>query len=157
MSEAIYGMRGRNNSRRWSAAKRAAFLDMLAMTCNVRAAAAAAAGGVFVQTAYRWRRRDMDFAAAWSEALALGYETLEMALVGHALAGDTSETVDTGGAAPVAVELAIRLLTRHRDAPGKPKRFSGSKRVYADQDDSDRAILAKLAVIEARRAKMAKA
>ena len=142
MSEAIYGMRGRNNSRRWSAAKRAAFLDMLAMTCNVRAAAAAAAGGVFVQTAYRWRRRDMDFAAAWSEALALGYETLEMALVGHAL---------------VAVELAIRLLTRHRDAPGKPKRFSGSKRVYADQDDSDRAILAKLAVIEARRAKMAKA
>ena len=145
----------RDDPRHWPAAKREAFFDMLSVTCNVRAAAAA--GGVTVWTAYKWRRRDLAFAAEWSEALARGYEALEMALVGQALAGDTSDTIHGAAATPVAVELAFKLLTRHRAAPGKPKRFGVSIRIYADKDDSDRAILAKLAASEARRARRSKA
>jgi len=154
MSKVVQKAPQRQYLRHWPAAKRAAFLDTLSMTCNARLAAVA--GGVCVRNAYKWRRRDPAFAAEWSEALALGYEALEMALVGQALAGDTGETIHGAAAAPVAVELAFKLLTRHRDAPGKPGRVTGPKRDYADKDDSDRAILAKLAAIEARRAKRAK-
>ncbi|QKR98746.1 hypothetical protein F9288_03130 [Sphingomonas sp. CL5.1] len=144
--------------RRWPAADREAFLDHLAATCNVKTAAAA--GGVTGQTALRWRRHDPDFAQAWSEALALGYEMLETRLVGHALAGERGGTLagdDDGALPPVAVELALKLLTYHRNAPGKPHRRTGPKRAYAEKDDSDRAILAKLAQIEKARAKRAAA
>ncbi|MCW6532287.1 hypothetical protein [Sphingomonas lycopersici] len=144
----------RDDPRHWPAAKREAFFDMLSVTCNVTAAATA--GGVTARTAYRWRRRDADFAAQWSEALALGYEVLELALVGQALAGDDRDAIDRGGAPPVSVDLALKLLAQHRHAPGKPGRRAARTPGYAVPEDSDRAILAKLAVIEARRAKQAK-
>lgn len=145
---------GNGGHPKWPAAQREAFLDCLAATCNVLEAAAA--GGVNVRTVHKWRRKDAAFAQAWSEALVLGYEMLETRLVGHALGGEAGDMVAGHGPLPaISVEMALRLLTRHRDAPGKPRRANGFPRRYADKDDSDRAILAKLAQIEARRAKAA--
>lgn len=148
------GAKGNGGFPRWSEAGREAFLDCLAATCNV--AASAVAGGVSERTVHKWRRKDAAFAQAWGEALALGYEMLETRLVGHALAGEQGGTIAGGEAMPpVSVEMAFKLLSRHRDAPGKPRRATGFPRRYADKDDTDRVILARLAQIEARRAKMA--
>lgn len=145
---------GNGGHPRWPEVQREAFLDCLAATCNV--AASVAAGGVNERTVHKWRRKDAAFAQAWSEALALGYEMLETRLVGHALGGEQGDMVAGGDMLPpVSVEMAFKLLTRHRDAPGKPRRANGIPRRYADKDDSDRTILAKLAQIEKRRAKAA--
>lgn len=150
MEAAVHPMRV--DSRSWPAAGREAFLDHLAATCNVREAAAA--GGVCPKTAHKWRRQDAEFARAWSEALALGYQMLETLLVGHALAAREGRAIEGDEVMPpVALNLALTLLSRHRDAPGRPRHKVGAPRAYADRDDTDRAILAKLAQIEKRRAK----
>ncbi|MFW2850571.1 hypothetical protein ACM61V_01410 [Sphingomonas sp. TX0543] len=136
---------------KWPAAQREAFLDCLSASCNVKAAAVA--GGVHVATVHRWRRQDPAFAQAWGEALALGYEMLETRLLGHALGGEPGDMIAGADPLPaISVDLSIKLLSRHREATGRPRRATGPTRRYADQDDSDRAILAKLAQIEARRA-----
>lgn len=56
-----------------------AFLMALAATCNVRLSAAAA--GAVEAAFYRRRRRDPGFAREWDEALKMGYERLEAALI----------------------------------------------------------------------------
>lgn len=69
----------------WTQARRKLFLETLAATCNVTAATAAA--GMKGKTAYELRKRDPAFAALWQEALEMGYETLERALLRGALEG----------------------------------------------------------------------
>lgn len=88
----------------WTKKARRVFLATLAETCNVRASAEAA--GMRGKAPYDLRQRDPDFGALWQQALAIGYERLEEALLRHALttinAIDVGETVaevaaDTGG------------------------------------------------------------
>ena len=113
--------------------------------------------GVTTGAVYIVRRREPDFAAAWEEALALGYTMLETLLVGQALAGDEGADISTGALPQVgslSVDLALRLLTAHRNASGKPNR-PGPKRQFATPDDSDTALITRLAQIEARRAQRA--
>lgn len=69
----------------WTKARRKRFLDVLATTCNVTTATAAA--GMKGKSAYDLRKRDPAFAALWQDALALGYETLEQAVLRGALEG----------------------------------------------------------------------
>jgi hypothetical protein len=136
---------------RWTAKMRASFLDHLAATCNVKASAEFI--GVDPVSVYVLRRRDAKFADAWAEALALGYEMLETLLVGHALSGDAADVLNCGAEArsgPVTVDLALRLLSMHRDATGKPRR-GGPARQFATADDTDAVLMKKLAAIEARR------
>jgi hypothetical protein len=141
---------------RWTKAMRAVFLDHLAATCNVKQAAWAI--GVEPCSVYLLRRREPAFADAWGEALALGYEMLETQLVGHALAGgDPDGVLDNGAdtrAGPITVELALKLLTLHRGRDGKPRR-GGPAPQYASRDDTDTVLLAKLADLEAKRARAA--
>lgn len=135
---------------RWTAKMRAAFLDHLAATCNVKASAGFI--GVDPVSVYVLRRREPQFATAWSEALALGYEMLETQLVGHALAGDETDMLTNGAQTrmgPISVDLALRLLTFHRNAAGKPHR-GGPPRHFAQPEETDRVLLRKLAAIEAR-------
>ena len=54
----------------WTSAKRGAFLDELAASCNVTRAAAAA--GMGRDAAYGLRRRDPVFAEAWAAAIEQG-------------------------------------------------------------------------------------
>jgi hypothetical protein len=138
---------------RWTTKMRESFLDHLAATCNVKASAAFI--GVDPVSVYALRRRDAKFADAWGEALALGHEMLETLLVGQALSGDTGEMLNCGAeprSGPVNVDLAMRLLTMHRNAEGKPKR-GGPKRQFADPEETDKVLMKKLAAIEARRAR----
>ncbi len=135
----------------WSAAMRAAFLDHLASTCNV--ASAAEAAHVSKTSVYQIRRRDADFAAQWEEALALGYQMVETRLIGHVLAGLTwSDAMGAEGEAPgLDFDAALRLLSQHRNAAAKPHK--GRKPTFAAPDDTDRVLLERLRVIEARRAR----
>src|SRR3546814_4097149 len=74
----------------FTAAARRTFLDALAATCNVTLAARAA--GFPVRPCYRWRHQHAAFAEAWQEALAIGYDRLETALLDYALARSEEHT-----------------------------------------------------------------
>ena len=63
------------------------FLELLAETSNVTAAATAAS--LSTGTIYRLRREDPAFARRWFAALAEGYDNLEMELLGPLRAGDS--------------------------------------------------------------------
>lgn len=80
----------------WTRARRKRFLDVLATTCNVTTATAAA--GMKGKSAYDLRKRDPAFAALWQEALALGYETLERAVLRGALAGVNAIAIEGAAA-----------------------------------------------------------
>ena len=98
----------------WSRAKRAAFLDHLAGSCNVRESAAAA--GVAPVSIYELRRKDARFAAEWHEALLAGYQLLETELVGYALAGGNATQDIAGATRRIDVDIALKLLSQHRNA-----------------------------------------
>lgn len=129
------------------------FLDHLAATCDINAAAATIK--VDPESVHGLRRSDPAFGAAWGEALAAGYEMLETRLVGHALAGGGREIAGaTGRAGPIDAELALRLLSEHRGtatgATGRARRGGATARV-ASREQTDAAILRKLAQIERAR------
>ena len=141
---------------RWTKTMRETFLDHLAATCNVREAAAVI--GVIPGSVYSLRRREPKFAAAWEEALALGYQMLETRVVGHVLAGGTRHDplgcgVDSN-LGPIDFESALRLLVAHRNAPGKP-RTHGRGPQFATRDETDVMLLKRLKAIELRRAREA--
>lgn len=104
----IGGAKGRQcqltrvSGRQWTAARRQAFLDSLAQTCNVTMAVAAA--GMGTTAVYQLRKTDPAFAGLWQEALALGYERLETALLQHALVGVNA--------------LEVRAVSAEDAAPG---------------------------------------
>lgn len=139
---------------RWTARRKAAFLDHLAATCNVRDAAAAI--GVAPGSLYKLRRRDAAFAQAWREAVQLGYDMLETVVLGHVLSGRRERTIDAAYG-PIDLDEALRLLTRHGDAlKGKPAK-GGARIQYATRAQTDTAILKKLDALDraAARAKAA--
>lgn len=138
--------------------KKSAFLHVLAETCNVTRAAAAI--GVARITVYEWRDNDLEFAAAWDKAKAVGVEGLEDEAHRRAFEG-TDRPVFYQGAECGAVReysdtLAIFLLKAH-----KPDRYrensklelSGPNDGPVQVDDGEAAArLAKLlALAQARR------
>jgi hypothetical protein len=101
----------------WTPAKRNQFLAELAQTSNVRASARAVE--LSEPGAYKLRRRDPAFAAAWGEALCEGYTKLEMLLLQRALAGLDGDVVaasDSGKLAALSERALFSLLTHHRQA-----------------------------------------
>lgn len=82
----------RRIERGWTAKRRKAFLDVLAASANVRLAADAA--GAHPSSAYQLRQRDAAFAGLWAEAMALGYETIEQALIERARGGANAVEID---------------------------------------------------------------
>ena len=67
----------------WTPAKRAAFLEHLAATCNI--AASARAVGMAPRGAHALKARDAVFAADWAAAIEAAYATLEARLLAYAL------------------------------------------------------------------------
>lgn len=101
---------------------RRAFLDKLAQTSNVPAAARVA--GVTESEAYAARRRSQRFASEWQDALAEGYEHLEMALLYRLRTGELKQT--SGSKRRIRTyDLAtgIRMLSlfRERSEMGQPE------------------------------------
>lgn len=151
--------------------RRAAFLQALRATCNVRAARLAA--GVGSGTIYRHYHEDAAFREAWREALAEGRMHLEMAMIGAGRAlfdgdwfGGGEDAAAPGGEGAVSAvgkaavaagdiagmdaKTALQLLRLHRpvDAGGR-RRGRGVK--PADADATRREILAKVAAVRAAR------
>ena len=126
---------------RWSKAMKGAFLDHLAASGDV-AQAARAIGRAPLQ-AYALYRRDARFRADWQEAVAAGYQLLEIRLIGQALTG--------GSDAPApAAQFALQLLQLQRGG-AKPPRAKPPPRLPTPEE-TDAAILKKLAAIERRKA-----
>lgn len=133
--------------------RRKTFLNTLAATCNV--ALSAAAAGVCGSTVYDARRRDPAFAALWQEALAIGYERLEAALMARALGTDGAVPADFGDADPATIlpegeidtQLGMQLLARHRAAAqGKPRAARPAVHV-ATAEETTATLVKKLAIL----------
>lgn len=145
----------------WTKAKRELFLATLAGTCNVKTAAAAA--GMTPSGVYQLRKRDPAFGDLWAEALGLGYERLEIAVLEHALIGvnaiDIGEAIEAadaeGAVAPApdlvtagALQLAMALLTKHRQTvDGKPVTKRGPR---PTPEETDAALKKQLDALERR-------
>lgn len=135
---------------RWTAAKRTAFLDLLAATGNI--AATCRELDIWPSAAYKLRRTDTDFASAWTRAIRTGYDRLEAMLLAKAgaAAEDAEATVDAGA---IDTALALQMLrlreARQRaQAAGTAKLQNRVKR--ATPEETDAAILKQLAVLDRR-------
>jgi hypothetical protein len=141
--------RKRTKANGWTKARRGTFLEELARSCNVYRAHAAA--GMGEGSAYRLRRRDPLFAKQWQEALELGYERLEMALVRRALEA-VGELVLDESKEPVekmSVTEAIGLLRQHRasvERGGAVGRRSRPCEV-ATQEETDAVLIKRIGMV----------
>lgn len=140
----------RRATKGWTQGRREQFLDHVAATCNVRAAAEAI--GLSQNSVYALRRRDPAFAAQWRMALLAGYDRLEEMLLAKAIAvldgvavGDPDRVV-TGA---ISVEQAIKLLDRHRSIV---KGGSGHReqRFRATQAETDAVLIARIKAMRGR-------
>ena len=138
---------------RWNARMKAEFLDTLAATANVIAAAKAI--GVDPVSVYALRRRDPAFLAEWALALEQGYQLIETLLVGHVLAssGAAVPIPCPDERAPLDFDTALRVLSHHRATVcGRARTRRGGPKVQrAGDDETNAAILKKLAAIEKAR------
>jgi len=105
------------SAKSWSKAKGDEFLQVLGETCNV--SQACRASGLGMTQAYRRRKADARFRAAWNERIAIGYQRLEAVLLDRAFNG--TERVITkrdGGEERVREypnQIALHLLKMHRE------------------------------------------
>lgn len=149
MTKTISARRASQRHDSWTPKRRGKFLDVLARTANVRAAAEAAGKGKC--TAYTLRRRDPDFARAWEEALTSAMDELEAVAFERARDGVEKVVVRAGGT-PVTIReysdrLLMFMLSRRR-----PQAYAA---LAVDEEDEEltlyRAVEARVAMIEARR------
>lgn len=127
----------------WTPAVRAAFLDVLAATCNVTMACQAV--GRAMTGARALKRRDGEFARLWAEAIAAGRERLEEELIACAL-GEVASGDNPEGERPEPppakfdADLAIKVLQlqggsrQGKRPPGRPP----------SQTEIDAALMARL-------------
>jgi hypothetical protein len=105
------------SKRDWSRAKEEAYVNALAETCNFTAAAAAA--GVSTGSAWKRRKTNAAFRASCREAVAAGYQRLELALLDRALNGSEKIVTRKDGSEERVREypnaVALTLLRLHRD------------------------------------------
>lgn len=114
---------GRSTKR--TPARRAAFLDALAATKNVRLAAAVADASV--RSFYAWRRDDPDFGAAWEAALETAGDILEEEAVRRAMEALGRRVLLRGlelaqSSAPHAPGVASRRLPQLLQQPDEDPR-----------------------------------
>ena len=104
-------------TRDWSIEKANAFLAVLRDTCNV--SEACRTSGVPVTVAYRRRKMDAAFRAAWNESIAIGYQRLEALLLDRAFNGTEKVFTRKDGSEERVREypnqIALHLLKMHRE------------------------------------------
>lgn len=122
------------------------FLEVLAETSNVTAAAETA--GIAPGTIYRLRRGDPGFARRWYAALAEGYDNLEMELLGRLRAGEGADAGGGGGASKSRFDTAtaLRCLTAHRESVAREK----GRRTLAEEATTIASINAKIDALRTR-------
>ena len=100
----------------WTPAKRAAFLEHLAGTCNI--AASARAVGMAPRGAHSLKARDAVFAADWARAIEAAYETLEVRLLAYALGeveGESEREAEAEAEAEADGDAEAELRGAHFD------------------------------------------
>ncbi len=101
----------------WTKAKQAEFLSVLAETCNVTRACEQS--GISVTHAYRKRKADAGFRAAWIEAVAAAYQRVELVLLDRAFNGTEKVVTRRDGSEErmreYSNQLGLTLLKMHRD------------------------------------------
>ncbi|MDT8759238.1 hypothetical protein MZO42_11070 [Sphingomonas psychrotolerans] len=163
------GQRQQRKPRRplFSARRRQRFLDALALTCNVRVAAAHA--GVVTSTVYRHRAQDPQFVAQWRQALEAGYDRLETLVLEHGGAGMPLEPADPERAAaemqaeaqggtgvalpPFDFARAMELLRHHRMSRHAAGIAHGQQRRAATREETNAALAKAIAAAEKRMGK----
>ena len=138
----------RTSAKRWSQAAEARFLEELAATANVRAAAAAA--GFSTTAIYRRRMKWPGFARAWDACLEQGFVRIETQLIELATDSLRVDAIRGDGPAPaMSVEQALNLLKLHRAAVrgGPPQRYD-AQATAPDPDRARASILRKIEAIE---------
>lgn len=104
--------------RDWSQAKAREFLSVLAETCNV--SEACRRSGIPMTVAYRRRKMDAGFRAAWQEAIAAAYQRLELVLLDRAFNGTEKLIKRKDGSEERMLEysnqLGLTLLKMHRES-----------------------------------------
>ncbi len=92
------------------------FLKNLSISSHVTASAKAA--GVSLSTVYLWRNRDPEFQCRWAEALAAGYELLEIELLDRARNGSERHIFHAGERVATVRHfndgLGVKLLLAHK-------------------------------------------
>jgi hypothetical protein len=103
--------------RDWSRAKADAFLKVLGETCNV--SEACRRSKVPMTVAYRRRKMDAGFRAAWAETIADAYRRLELVLLERAFNGTERVVTKRDGSEERMREypnhIALKLLQMHRE------------------------------------------
>jgi hypothetical protein len=148
--------RRKPHPRGFTVQRRQRFLDALALTCNVKRAAAFA--GVSQCTVYKHRGRDPQFVAQWREALEAGYDRLEMLALEHGGAGVALEPADPERAeAEMGEELppfdfakAMELLRHHRASRHGHKAARGKQRRMATREETNAALAKAIAAARKR-------
>ena len=128
---------------------REVFLAELAVTSNVSAAARKARTPT--ATVYKARREEAEFNRRWQQALAEGYDNLEMDLLRRLRIGELTGGGPTKSRRKYDNAIAFRLLSAHREAVGRQKALRASD----DEDAIIASINAKLSKMRDRRAAMA--
>ena len=104
-------------ARSWSKARARDFLTVLAETLNV--SEACRRSGVAMTVAYRRRKMDAAFRAAWLDAVATAYQRLELVLLNRAFNGTEKVVKRRDGSEERMLEysnqLGLTLLKMHRD------------------------------------------
>lgn len=92
------------------------FLKNLSISSHVTASAKAA--GVSLSTVYLWRNRDPEFHSRWADALAAGYELLEIELLDRARNGSERHIFHAGERVATVRDfndgLGVKLLLAHK-------------------------------------------
>lgn len=132
-----------------------AFLDHLAMTCNVRGAAREA--GFNAASAYKRRARDPAFAVIWDQARETGMATVKMMLVARAMGAHGYEPGEDFAPDPATMdaELSYKLVAQYEKADAQAGRGprGGAGRVpivVASEDEACAEILKRLKVLGIR-------
>jgi hypothetical protein len=136
----------RTCGKRWSDEAEGVFLDHLAASCNVTAAADAC--GFTTAAVYKRRRRDPAFAQRWQAALVQGAERLNALLLQRAIEALDGFAPDPDTPIPeMTVKDALAILGHHRrEVEGGPR----SRRQWArprSLDEMRDSILRKLEAI----------
>lgn len=95
------------------------FLSLLAETSNVSASAREA--GLSTAHAYGRRRDDPAFAQRWSDALAEGYDRLEIDLLERLRSGRLEDVDADGNRRKFDVAAAFRCIAAHRETVAREK------------------------------------
>lgn len=105
------------SSRSWSKHKADHFLLVVTETCNV--SEACRRSGLSMTVAYRRRKSDAAFRAAWVEAIAIAYQRLEAVLLDRFFNGTEKVVIRKDGSEDRMREypnqLGLQLLKMHRE------------------------------------------